>query len=162
MRSLTRHPFAILFVFYTLASLAHFTHNAEYIAFYPGLPAAMTRGSVYGAWCVVAAVGLLAVAARQTGHPRTAALLLVVYGLLGVDGLLHYTLALCSEHTLATNITIWTEVVLGLILACAAVVKLKRLGAQSCVMSAREWPAPAAPQAVPQRRPPPASGGGSR
>jgi len=41
-------------------------------------------------------------------------------GLLGADGLLHYTLGLRSEHTLATNLTIWAEVLLGATLACAS------------------------------------------
>jgi hypothetical protein len=50
----------------------------------------------------------------------------MVYGLLGTDGLLHYTLALCSEHTFVTNATIWAEVVLGITLACAAAVRLSR------------------------------------
>jgi hypothetical protein len=87
----------------------------------------MTRESVYLAWLAVAGVGLLAIAATWWGWSRIAALLLMVYGLLGTDGLLHYTLALCSEHTLATNASIWAEVVLGITLACAAVVRLSRL-----------------------------------
>jgi hypothetical protein len=116
-----------LFALYTLASLAHFSHNAEYIAFYPGLPAWMTRESVYLAWLAVASVGLLAVAANLRGWQRIAAVLLFIYGMLGVDGLLHYTLALCSEHTLVTNITIWAEVLLGVVLACAAAIRLNRL-----------------------------------
>lgn len=117
-----------LFVLYTLASLAHFSHNAEYIAFYPGLPIWMTRESVYLAWLAVASIGVLSMAAAWRGWPRIAAVFLVAYGLLGTDGLLHYTLALCSEHTLATNLTIWAEVVLGVALAGAAVVRLHRLG----------------------------------
>lgn len=117
----------VLVALYTLASFTHFSHNAEYIAFYPGLPASMTRESVYLAWLAVAGVGLLAFAANVRGWARVAAVLLMVYGLLGVDGLLHYTLALCAEHTLATNVTIWAEVVLGLVLACAAAVRLSRL-----------------------------------
>jgi len=36
-------------------------------------------------------------------------------------------LALCSEHTLVTNITIWAEVLLGVVLACAAAIRLNRL-----------------------------------
>ena len=117
----------LLFVLYTVASLTHFSHNAEYIAFYPGLPAWMTRESVYLAWLAVASVGLLALLAGWKGWSRIAAALLVAYGLLGADGLLHYTLALCSEHTFVTNFTIGAEVVLGVTLACAAAVKLVRL-----------------------------------
>ena len=120
-------PLLILFALYTAASLAHFTHNAEYIAFYPGLPSWMTRESVYLAWLAVAAIGLLALAAGLCGWQRTAALLLEAYGLLGADGLLHYTLAPFSEHTIMTNITIWAEVFLGVVLACTAAVKLTRL-----------------------------------
>jgi len=117
----------ILFALYTLASLTHFSHNAEYIAFYPGLPAWMTKESVYLAWLAVVSEGLLALAAHWRGWKRIAAALLFVYGLLGTDGLLHYTLALCSEHTAVTNITIWAEVLLGLALACAAAIRLLRL-----------------------------------
>ena len=116
-----------LFILYTIASFTHFSHNAEYIAFYPGLPIWMTRESVYLAWLAVASIGLLAIAARWQGWSRIAAILLVVYGLLGTDGLLHYTLALCSEHTFATNATIWAEVALGITLACSAGVRFSRL-----------------------------------
>lgn len=118
---------SLLFVLYTLASLVHFSHNAEYIVFYPGLPASITPDSIYLAWLAVASVGLLSAAAKWRGRGRIAAALLMVYGLLGTDGLLHYTLALCSEHTLATNATIWAEVLLGVTLACAAAVRLSRL-----------------------------------
>jgi hypothetical protein len=75
----------------------------------------------------VAAVGGLSLIASRLGWSRWAAVLLVAYGLLGADGLLHYTLGLCSEHTLATNLTIWAEVLLGVTLACAAVLRLSRL-----------------------------------
>ena len=118
----------ILIAAYTLASLAHFGHNAEYVAFYPGLPAWMTRESVYLVWLAVASVGAASVFASWRGWGHVGAALLIVYGLLGVDGLLHYTLALCSQHTLATNVTIFAEVLLGIALACAAAVRLSRLG----------------------------------
>ena len=90
----------------------------------------LSRSSCFAlllAWLAVAGVGLLAIAATWRGWSRIAALLLMVYGLLGTDGLLHYTLALCSEHTLATNASIWAEVVLGVTLACAAVIRFSRL-----------------------------------
>lgn len=117
----------VLFAIYTLASLAHFVHNAEFIAFYPGMPAAITRESVYVAWLGVAAIGGLSLLAGRAGWPRLAAGLLCAYGLLGLDGLLHYTLALCSEHTFVTNLTIWAEALLGLTLACASALHLHRL-----------------------------------
>ena len=125
--SLRRSGIFWLATVYTLASLAHFTHNAEYIAFYPGLPTWMDRESVYLAWLGVASVGLLSLGFWKVGYRRISAAFLMGYGLLGADGLLHYTLALCSEHTLMANVTIWFEVVTGVALACAASGKLRRL-----------------------------------
>ena len=46
--------------------------------------------------------------------------LLAAYGAMGLDGLGHYALALCGEHTLTTNLTIWFEVVSGSMLSMAA------------------------------------------
>jgi hypothetical protein len=105
---------------YFLASLLHFSHNAEYIALYPNLPASFTRESVYLAWLAVTAVGLAGGALRLLGWPIAAALVLGAYGALGLAGLAHYTLALCSEHTLTTNLTIWFEALTGLSVAGAA------------------------------------------
>jgi hypothetical protein len=42
------------------------------------------------------------------------------YGAFGLDGLGHYTLALCAEHTWAMNLSIWAEAVAGLGVALAA------------------------------------------
>ena len=111
---------------YFLASLAHFTHNAEYIAFYPGLPAWLTSGQVYAAWLGVTSVGVVALVLFKLGLPGPAYLLLGVYGALGLDGLAHYTLALCSEHTLVTNVTIWSEAAIGLVLLLASWLTLGR------------------------------------
>lgn len=110
-------PFWALLALYFIASLTHFAHNAEFIAIYPNLPVWMTRESVYRAWLVVCIPGLLGLGLRSLGWMRSGALLLAVYGALGLAGLLHYTLALCGEHTLATNLTIWFEVVTGAVLA---------------------------------------------
>jgi hypothetical protein len=52
-------PVWLLFLAYTLASFAHFVHNAEFIAFYPGMPVWITRETLYQAWWVVAGVGVL-------------------------------------------------------------------------------------------------------
>ncbi|WP_294764972.1 hypothetical protein [uncultured Rhodoferax sp.] len=109
--------FWALLALYFIASLTHFAHNAEFIAIYPNLPVWMTRESVYKAWLVVCVPGVLGVALRSMGWLRSGAVLLAVYGALGLAGLLHYTLALCGEHTLTTNLTIWFEVLTGAVLA---------------------------------------------
>lgn len=113
-------PFWALLTLYFIASLTHFAHNAEFIAIYPNLPVWMTRESVYRACLVVCVPGVLGLGLRSLGWMRSGALLLAVYGALGLAGLLHYTLALCGEHTLTTNLTIWFEVVTGAALAVAS------------------------------------------
>jgi hypothetical protein len=105
---------------YFFASLLHFSHNAEYIAFYPNMPAWISRENVYLAWLAVSAVGLVSGALWILGWRVAAAFGLGLYGTLGLDGLAHYTLALCAEHTLAMNLTIWFEASTGLALAAAA------------------------------------------
>ena len=117
---------------YFVASLAHFTHNAEYIAFYPGMPAWLGREAVYLAWLGVTGVGVLAFVVLRLGFPAAAACLLGLYGAFGLDGLAHYTLALCSEHTLAANITIWSEAILGVALVLASATLLGRRLTRAC------------------------------
>jgi hypothetical protein len=126
LRKLFSIPVWLLAALYCAASLAHFVHNAEYIAFYPGMPPWLTREKVYWAWFAVSSVGAGAVLTALIGWPVAAALLLCAYGAFGLDGLAHYTLALCSEHTLATNITIWSEAVSGLALMLVGAVMVKR------------------------------------
>lgn len=109
------------------ASFAHFAHNAEFIAFYPNMPAWLTREKVYLAWVAIASVGAAGIVASRFGWPALGALLLGAYGALGLDGLQHYTLALCSEHTLAANVTIWSEAATGVTLAAASLLWFSRL-----------------------------------
>jgi hypothetical protein len=111
---------SILLSLYFLASLAHFVHNAEYIAFYPNMPAWITRETVYVVWLCITAVGVAGLALARFGWRAVGALVLAAYGLLGLDGLGHYTLALCTEHTLAMNLTILFEVFTGTALAAYA------------------------------------------
>jgi len=117
---LPRQIQALLTVFF-LANLTHFVHNAEYIAYYPGMPSSLTREKIYLAWVAGASVGLLGLLAYRAKFKSLGLALLAAYGAVGIDGLAHYALALCSEHTLATNLTIWFEVLAGLslLLACA-------------------------------------------
>lgn len=121
--SLPKH-LQLLFLIFFAANLTHFVHNAEYIAYYPGIPSWLTRERVYLAWVAGASLGLLGLLAYRTKLKVVGLVLVAAYGALGIDGLAHYTLALCSEHTLATNLTIWFEVSAGLslLLASAALI----------------------------------------
>ena len=119
-------PLVLLALAYLAASLAHFAHNAAYIAFYPGMPAWITRETVWLSWFAITAIGVAAWWFARASWPKVALMVLAVYGAFGLDGLAHYTLALCSEHTLATNITIWSEAATGLALALASAVLLAR------------------------------------
>ena len=118
--------FWALFVAYSVASLAHFTHNAQYIAYYPNMPKWIGADTVYLAWLGVASVGAAGLVARRFGFQRFALLCFFAYGALGLDGLAHYTLALCSEHTFMANLTIWSEVLTGLLLLLISAVMFSR------------------------------------
>jgi len=50
----------VLFVVFFAANLTHFAHNAEYISFYPGIPAWLTREKVYWPGWPGPALGFLA------------------------------------------------------------------------------------------------------
>lgn len=119
--TLPRHIQILLLVFFA-ANLVHFTHNAEYIVYYPGMPSSFTREKIYLAWVAGASLGLLGLLAYKAKFKILGLALLAAYGAVGIDGLAHYTLALCSEHTLATNLTIWFEVLAGLSLLLSSAV----------------------------------------
>jgi hypothetical protein len=122
---LPKHIQLLVLVFF-VANLTHFVHNAEYIAYYPGMPTWLTRDHVYLAWVAGASVGLSGLLVYRTKWKVLGLALVAAYGALGIDGLAHYTLALCSEHTLATNVTIWFEVLAGLSLLLASAVLIGR------------------------------------
>lgn len=109
-----------LVVVYFVASLVHFAHNAEYIAFYPNMPAWLGREDVYLVWLAITSVGIAGGWMLARGWRVAAGVALAVYGALGLGGLGHYTLALCSEHSFLMNLTIWFEAVAGTALAVAA------------------------------------------
>ena len=125
-RSLFPMHMWVLVAVYFIASLAHFAHNAEFIAFYPNMPGWLTREHVYLAWLAITSLGVAGLLVARLGLHALGVVLVGAYGALGLDGLAHYTLALCSEHTLATNLTIWSEVVSGLVLMLASVLWLAR------------------------------------
>jgi hypothetical protein len=122
--NMPRH-IAALAGLYLLASLLHFTHNAEYIAYYPNMPASITRENVYLAWLAITSVGVVGFGLAYCGWRLAAAACIAAYGAMGFDGLAHYTLALCSEHTWAMNFTIWFEVATGAMLLASSAWFLK-------------------------------------
>lgn len=127
---LPKHVWVLLAVYFA-ASLAHFAHNAEFIAFYPNMPTWLTREKVYLAWLAVTSLGIAGLIVLRLGFHALGAIFIAAYGVLGLDGLAHYTLALCSEHTLGANFTIWFEVVTGLMLALASTAMLFPKAARS-------------------------------
>jgi len=120
-------PVQALLAVYFLASLAHFTHNAEYIAYYPNMPGWVSRETVYLVWLAITGVGVAGLTLSRLGWRVAGAVLLAAYGAFGLDGLGHYVLALCSEHTLVMNLTIWSEAIAGFALALCCAVWASRL-----------------------------------
>ena len=103
-------PLLWLLSLYGLASLVHFMHNAVYLSGYPNLPAWLSRSQIYGAWCGITAVGIVGYTLYRRGHAFVGFCLLILYTSLGFDGLLHYGRAPFAAHTVAMNLTIWSEV----------------------------------------------------
>jgi hypothetical protein len=115
---------AMLLVAYTVASLLHFTHNAEFLADYPNMPASITRANVYGTWLAIGAVGLAGYVLVRRGWEVAGLSLIALYAVLGFDGLAHYTLAPMSAHTFIMNFTIWLEVAAAALLLAATSILL--------------------------------------
>ena len=111
-----------LMTLYCAASLLHFTHNAEYLADYPNLPAWLTRSQVYMAWLGVTAIGALGYWVRRASYELVGLALVGTYAALGFDGLLHYGRAPVTAHTTAMNLTIWFEVATAALLLGAVLV----------------------------------------
>lgn len=125
--TLPKHLVALL-ALYCAASLAHFVHNARFLADYPNMPAWLSPLQVMGAWLAVTAVGVLGWVVTRTRWPLPGLLLIAAYAGLGFDGLAHYTLAPMAAHSPAMNLTIWSEVVAAaLLLAATIALAVKRL-----------------------------------
>ena len=103
-------PLVGLLLLYLVASLAHFTHNAEYLSDYPNLPTWLTRGSIYLAWIGETLLRILGYVLYRSGWRLIGLALAGVYAAFGFDGLLHYTRAPFDAHTSAMNFTILSEV----------------------------------------------------
>ena len=99
-----------LMVIYGAASLLHFAHNAVFIDAYPNLPAWISSTGVWVTWVGEACLGVAGYLLLSKGFVRLGLALIALWAALGFDGLAHYSLAQVGAHTLAMNVTIWTEV----------------------------------------------------
>jgi hypothetical protein len=122
-------PMPWLLAVYGLASFVHFLHNAEYLNSYPNLPVWLSRFQIYGVWCGITAVGLVGYTLYRGSRRFIGLWLLVLYTSLGFDGLLHYRRAPLAAHTLAMNLTIWSEVVAAALALMAVVTVVVRSSA---------------------------------
>ncbi len=117
----------IFLLAYCAASLLHHVHNAEFLGEYPNMPAWLTPAGVYGAWLGVTAVGVAGYSLLQLGYRLVGLAALGIYGALGLYGLGHYSVAPLSAHTSTMHLTIWLEVVAGvLLMATVAGLMLQR------------------------------------
>jgi hypothetical protein len=105
-----RHGLGIAVIAFGVASLVHFTHNAEYLHEYPNMPGGWMRGHVYIAWGAMTLLGVCGWLVLQRGWRRTGLLMLAAYAACGLDSLGHYLLAPPVAHTFAMNATILAEV----------------------------------------------------
>lgn len=119
-------PLLWLAAAYCIASLAHFVHNAEYLALYPNMPAWLSRTGVYASWLAISALGAIGLLLAYSRYAVAGFVLVAIYACLGFDGLEHYTLAPMSAHTLAMNATIGCEVVAAALLLAATLHALWR------------------------------------
>jgi hypothetical protein len=104
-------PLLFLTAAYFLASLGHFTHNAEFLCEYPNLPEWLTRVKVYLSWGAITSVGVIGFLFVRGGYVLFGLTLVAIYAALGFDGLGHYAVAPFAWHSFGANFTIVSEVV---------------------------------------------------
>jgi hypothetical protein len=116
----------VLIWVYGGASLIHFAHNAQLVADYPNLPPSLSAARIYGAWLVVAGIGLAGYLLLKRGHQFWGLAVVAVYATLGFDGLLHYTRAPMAAHSWGMNLSIWFEVVMAAALFALVLMRLRQ------------------------------------
>jgi hypothetical protein len=115
-----------LVIVYGVASLLHFTHNAEYLNEYPNLPGWLSRSEIYVVWVCVTALGASGYWLHRAGYEAVGLVLVGAYAALGFDGLLHYTRAPVEAHTAAMNLSIWFEVAAAALLLGAVLIRARQ------------------------------------
>lgn len=111
---------------YCAASLLHYAHNAAFVDEYPNMPAWLSSAKIYGAWLGVTAVGLAGYLLVWRGYQLVGYAVIVIYAVIGFDGLAHYGLAPISAHSAMMNFTIWLEVATAAALLSLVAVRMMR------------------------------------
>ena len=124
MRTRLPGTLLLLMLTYAAASLFHFSHNAELLTEYPNMPAWLSRGEVYLSWLGLTAIGVLGTLLICTGRRLPGLLVVLLYALLGFDGLAHYALAPIAAHSAVMNLSIWLEVTMASVLLIATMFEL--------------------------------------
>jgi hypothetical protein len=122
--NLLPNPLRFLVAAYFLASLGHFTHNAEFLCEYPNLPEWLTRAKVYLSWSAITAVGVIGFLFLRQGYARLGLAFVAIYAALGFDGLGHYAVAPFWWHSFGANFTIVSEVIAAALLLSAVVYRI--------------------------------------
>jgi hypothetical protein len=94
---------------YAAAGLVHHAHNAEFLHEYPGMPAWLSRGMVYGAWAAATALGAFGYFLVRRGRRIDGFSLIGLYAAYGLGSLAHYALAPPAAHGAVMNATIALE-----------------------------------------------------
>jgi hypothetical protein len=118
-----------LMLLYGAASLAHFTHNAEFLQDYPNMPSWLSRREIYVAWIVVAVIGISGYLAWRRGHAFLGLSLIAVYAAIGFDSLAHYAVAPFDGHGLTMHVTIGVELCAAALLLAVVVGYMAKLRA---------------------------------
>lgn len=118
-----------LLLVYGTASLVHFTHNAEFLAEYPNMPAWLSRSTIYAAWTGITTIGACGYWLLRRGYRIPGLCVIAAYAALGFDSLAHYVVAPFEHHSAAMHWTIGFEV------AAAALL----LTTVACFMAKLAW-----------------------
>jgi len=116
-----------LLLLYGVASLIHFTHNAEFLGEYPNMPDWLSRPEVYLAWSAQSAIGVCGYVLWRRGRRVLGLSVIAAYAAIGFDGLAHYARAPFAAHSATMHFTIWLEVVTAAVLFTAALARVAQL-----------------------------------
>lgn len=107
-------------------TLLHYTDNYFSIEDYPQ-PAWIHGETIWLAWSLFTLVGVAGFLLYRAGKSIAAGLYLFVYSYTGLSSLGHYGYGAASEFTTKMHLFIWTDALVGLVVAgCAVWILLSR------------------------------------